>query len=199
MGTEPTAAEPARDGATLEGGDLYTVLGLEPRASAEQVERAYRFCLELYGEGAVATYSLIEPEEAETQRTRVREAYEILSDAARRSAYDAAQGFLPPDAPVLAFPTPAAGAGPAEAELPSALTGADLRRLREARGMSLRHIASVTKIGMRYLEYIEEERFALLPAPVYLRGFLQEYARLVGIDQRRVADAYMSRIPPRKQ
>jgi cytoskeletal protein RodZ len=35
----------------------------------------------------------------------------------------------------------------------------------------------------------------LLPAPVYLRGFLQEYARLVGIDQRRVADAYMSRIP----
>jgi curved DNA-binding protein CbpA len=199
MGTEPTAAEPARDGATLEGGDLYAVLGLEPRASAEQVERAYRFCLELYGEGAVATYSLIEPEEAETQRTRVREAYEILSDTARRSAYDAAQGFLPPDAPLLAFPTPAAGAGPAEAELPAALTGADLRRLREARGMSLRHIASVTKIGMRYLEYIEEDRFALLPAPVYLRGFLQEYARLVGIDQRRVADAYMSRIPPRKQ
>ncbi|MFI4943214.1 MAG: helix-turn-helix domain-containing protein [Burkholderiales bacterium] len=195
MGTEPTAAQPAPDGATVEGGDLYAVLGLEPRASAEQVERAYRFCLELYGEGAVATYSLIEPEEAETQRTRVREAYEILSDAARRSAYDAAQGFLPPDAPLVAFPTPAAGAGPAEAELPATLTGADLRRLREARGMSLRHIASVTKIGMRYLEYIEEDRFALLPAPVYLRGFLQEYARLVGIDQRRVADAYMSRIP----
>jgi curved DNA-binding protein CbpA len=125
----------------------------------------------------------------------VREAYEILSDAARRSAYDAAQGFLPPDAPVLAFPMAAAGPGPAEAELPEALSGADLRRLREARGMSLRHIASVTKIGMRYLEYIEEDRFALLPAPVYLRGFLQEYARLVGIDQRRVADAYMSRIP----
>ena len=195
MGTEPTASELTRDGATLERGDLYAVLGLEPRASAEQVERAYRFCLELYGEGALATYSLLEPEEAEQQRTRVREAYEILSDAARRSAYDAGQGFLPPDAPVLAFPTAAAGPGPAEAELPEALSGADLRRLREARGMSLRHIASVTKIGMRYLEYIEEDRFALLPAPVYLRGFLQEYARLVGIDQRRVADAYMSRIP----
>jgi curved DNA-binding protein CbpA len=195
MGTEPTASELTRDGATLERGDLYAVLGLEPRASAEQVERAYRFCLELYGEGALATYSLLEPEEAEQQRTRVREAYEILSDAARRSAYDAGQGFLPPDAPVLAFPTAAAGPGPAEAELPATLTGADLRRLREARGMSLRHIASVTKIGMRYLEYIEEDRFALLPAPVYLRGFLQEYARLVGSDQRRVAEAYMSRIP----
>ena len=178
---------------------LYAVLGLEPRASAEQVERAYRFCLELYGEGAVATYSLIEPEEAEQQRTRVREAYEVLSDAARRSAYDAAQGFLPPDAPLIPFPSVGVtgGAGAAEAELPAVLTGADLRRLREARGMSLRHIASVTKIGLRYLEYIEDDRFAFLPAPVYLRGFLQEYARLVGIDQRLAAEAYMSRIPPK--
>jgi len=175
---------------------LYSVLGIEPRASGEQVERAYRFCLELYGEGAVATYSLIEPEEAEQQRTRVREAYEVLSDADKRSAYDAAQGYEPP-APMLAFQMAAAapGGGPAVAELPAELAGADLRRLREARGLSLRHIASVTKIGMRYLEYIEEDRFALLPAPVYLRGFLQEYARLVGIDQRRAADAYMSRVP----
>jgi curved DNA-binding protein CbpA len=181
--------------------DLYAVLGLEPRASGEQVERAYRFCLELYGEGAVATYSLIEPEEAEQQRTRVREAYEVLSDAGKRSAYDAEQGFQPPDAPVLPFPASAgaSAASGAEAELPASLTGADLRRLREARGLSLRHIASVTKIGMRYLEYIEEDRFALLPAPVYLRGFLQEYARLVGIDQRRAAEAYLSHIPPRKQ
>jgi flagellar biosynthesis protein FlhG len=182
--------------------DLYSVLGLEPRASGEQVERAYRFCLELYGEGAVATYSLVEPEEAEQQRTRVREAYEILSDAEKRSAYDAQRGFQPPDAPLIPFPIAAggsSGSAAAEAELPASLTGADLRRLREARGLSLRHIASVTKIGMRYLEYIEEDRFALLPAPVYLRGFLQEYARLVGIDQRRAADAYMSRIPARKQ
>jgi cytoskeletal protein RodZ len=77
------------------------------------------------------------------------------------------------------------------------LTGADLRRIREARGISLRHIATVTKIGVRFLSYVEEDRFAFLPAPVYLRGFLQEYARLVGIDPRRAADAYMSRLPPK--
>ena len=63
--------------------------------------------------------------------------------------------------------------------------------------MSLRHIAAVTKIGVRYLEYVEEDRFTLLPAPVYLRGFLLEYARLVGIDPRRAADAYMSRLETR--
>jgi flagellar biosynthesis protein FlhG len=78
------------------------------------------------------------------------------------------------------------------------LTGADLRRIREARGVPLRHIATVTKIGLRFLEYIEEDRFALLPAPVYLRGFLQEYARLVGIEPRAAADAYMGRLAGRK-
>ena len=194
-----TATEPPPPGVPTSGsrpparGDLYSVLGLEPRASREQVERAYRFCLELYGEGSVATYSLLEPAEAEQQRLQVREAYEVLVDVERRRAYDEGQGFLPPDSPVLPFPVPALARPPAE--LPAVLTGADLRKIREARGMSLRHIAAVTKIGLRFLEYVEEDRFALLPAPVYLRGFLLEYARLVGIDPRRAADAYMSRLP----
>ena len=194
-----TATETPPEGVPTSGsrlparGDLYSVLGLEPRASREQVERAYRFCLELYGEGSVATYSLLEPTEAEQQRLRVREAYEVLVDAERRRAYDEGQGFLPPDSAVLAFPVPVSVG--AAAELPAVLTGADLRKIREARGMSLRHIAAVTKIGLRFLEYVEEDRFALLPAPVYLRGFLLEYARLVGIDPRRAADAYMSRLP----
>ncbi|HSD67340.1 MAG TPA: helix-turn-helix domain-containing protein [Vicinamibacteria bacterium] len=176
--------------------DLYAVLGLEPRASREQVERAYRFSLELYGEGSLATYSLLDPTEAEEQRLRVRDAYEVLVDEERRRAYDEAQGFLPPDAPILPFPTSASAA--TAAALPTALTGADLRRIREARGVSLRHIAAVTKIGVRFLEYVEEDRFAFLPPPVYLRGFLQEYARLVGIDARHAADAYMSRLPAKR-
>jgi flagellar biosynthesis protein FlhG len=194
--TDPSPSGPPASGdrhPSSGGEDLYAVLGLEPRASREQVERAYRFCLELYAEGSLATYSLLDPTEAEQQRLRVREAYEVLGDEERRRAYDEAQGFLPPDSPVLPFPAPAS-AGP-EAELPAVLTGADLRKIREARGISLRHIAAVTKIGVRFLEYLEEDRFNFLPAPVYLRGFLQEYARLVGIDPRRAADAYMSRLP----
>lgn len=196
MATErPADAGASGFGLAPPRGDLYSVLGLEPRASREQVERAYRFCVELYGEGALATYSLLEPAEAEAERARVREAYDVLSDDEKRQAYDSAQGFLPPERPVLPFPTPAHARGE-EAELPAVLTGEDLRRIRESRGVSLRHIASVTKIGLRFLEYLEEDRFAFLPAPVYLRGFLQEYARLVGIDPRRTADAYMSRLPP---
>jgi cytoskeletal protein RodZ len=97
---------------------------------------------------------------------------------------------------VVPFPTtPEAGAE--EVDLPEVLTGPDLKRIREARGVSLRHMANVTKIGTRFLEYIEEDRFGFLPAPVYLRGFLQENARMVSLDPRRVAEAYMKRLPAR--
>jgi flagellar biosynthesis protein FlhG len=91
----------------------------------------------------------------------------------------------------------AAEPGAEPAALPAILSGTELRRIREARGVTLRHMANVTKIGTRFLEYIEEDRFAFLPAPVYLRGFLQEYARIVSLDPRGVADAYMSRLPAR--
>jgi len=62
------------------------------------------------------------------------------------------------------------------------------------RGDSLRQIANASKVGVRYLEYIEQDRFAYLPAPVYLRGFLQEYARMVGLDPRRVTESYLSQM-----
>ncbi len=176
--------------------DLYGVLGLEPRATSEQLERAYRFCLELYAEGSLATYSLLDPSEAEAQRHRVKEAYDVLVDPEKRRAYDENHGFQPP-APgsVVPFPTPASRQGAGEGALE--ITGPALRRVREARGLSLRHISNTTKIGIRFLEYIEDDRHAFLPAPVYLRGFLSEYARLVGLEPRRVVEAYLARMKPK--
>ncbi len=183
----------------------YDILGLDPRASRERVEKAYRFCLEMYGENAMATYSLLDGEEVEAARVRIREAYEVLSDPPRRREYDLSLGIAPAGAPLLPFPSPAGTppqealseeAVPSELDLPPGpVTGADLRRLREGRGVSLREIAQASKIGIRFLEYIEADRFPFLPAPVYLRGFLQEYAKVVGLDPRRTAEAYMARVP----
>lgn len=185
-----------------EGEDYYRVLGLEPQASRDQVERAYRFCLEMYGEGALATYSLLEDDEIETTRARVRAAYQVLGDPARRREYDQSRGLVSADSPLLPFPaSPLRGdepIAPADTpDLPDVLTGADLKRIREARGVSLRDIATQSKIGMRFLEYIEEDRVPFLPAPVYLRGFLQEYARVVGLDSAKVVQAYMARLSKR--
>ncbi len=191
----------------------YATLGLDPRASREQVEKAYRFQSEMYGEGALATYSLLAAEDVRAARTRIATAYEVLADPARRREYDISLG-LGSASLLLSFPsTPAVraatGSGatdrqepqepplplPAPPALPEVVSGADLRKIRESRGVSLRGIALVTKIGVRYLEYIEEDRLALLPAPVYLRGVLMEYGRALGLDPLRTAESYMARLP----
>lgn len=200
----------------------YSVLGVDSRATREQVEQAYRFCLDMYKEGALATYSLLPMDEVNAIRARIAMAYEVLSDPGRRREYDLGLGIVASSAPLLPFPAPAAlgpsrtpaaappatesaSAAPALApaprvtpELPAQVTGAELKRIREGRGIPLREIALASKIGLRFLEYIEEDRVAMLPAPVYLRGFLMEYARALGLDPRRTAEAYMVNLPPKR-
>jgi cytoskeletal protein RodZ len=71
-----------------------------------------------------------------------------------------------------------------------------LRRQREVREISLRDIADRTKISFRYLEAMEADRFDLLPAPVFAKGFLREYARYVGLSPDDVVNHYLSEHHP---
>ena len=71
--------------------------------------------------------------------------------------------------------------------------GARLRRARLARGLEIEDVAGVTKINPTYLRFLEDERFADLPAVVYVRGFVSAYARLLGLDPAQVAPSYVSR------
>lgn len=67
-----------------------------------------------------------------------------------------------------------------------------LRRQREMREISLRDIADRTKISLRYLQAMEDNRFDLLPAPIFAKGFLREYARYVGLSPDEVVNHYLS-------
>ncbi len=70
--------------------------------------------------------------------------------------------------------------------------GSWLRREREIREIPLHEIAEVTKISIRYLEALEQDRFDVLPAPVFAKGFLKEYARYVGLDPDDVINSYLT-------
>ena len=72
-------------------------------------------------------------------------------------------------------------------------SGAAIKMLREQRGLSLRNVADISKVGIRYLELIEEENFQKLPVRAYTRGFLQLYAKVLGCDPQRVCDDYLKR------
>jgi len=80
----------------------------------------------------------------------------------------------------------------AQTTLPSELAtfGEELRREREIRGISLKEIADATKISKRFLEAIERNDHKTLPAPVFTRGFVREYARYVGLNADEMVNRY---------
>jgi cytoskeleton protein RodZ len=68
--------------------------------------------------------------------------------------------------------------------------GEELRREREIRGISLKEIADATKISRRFLEAIEHNDHKTLPAPVFTRGFVREYARYLGLNAEEMVNRY---------
>ncbi|QEE30912.1 helix-turn-helix domain-containing protein [Terriglobus albidus] len=69
--------------------------------------------------------------------------------------------------------------------------GEQLRRARAERGISLEMISERTKIAVRHLESLEEERFKDLPGGVFNRGMVRSYARVVGLDEQEWHDRFM--------
>lgn len=58
-----------------------------------------------------------------------------------------------------------------------------LRREREAKGLSVKQVMEDTKISRRILVALEEGDRASLPHPVYTKGFVRNYARLLGLGE----------------
>ncbi|NOK19558.1 helix-turn-helix domain-containing protein [Corallococcus carmarthensis] len=77
---------------------------------------------------------------------------------------------------------------PADAEF----NGELLRRVREARGLSIQQLADRTRISVRHLENVEADRYTALPTTVYLRGILMNLARELGLDPLRVSKSYLA-------
>jgi hypothetical protein len=79
-------------------------------------------------------------------------------------------------------------------QLDRAAPGAYLRQCRETQGLSLADMTERTRI--RILDLIEGERFDVLPPEVYLRGYLFEYARELGVpDIADFAKCYLAKAP----
>lgn len=76
--------------------------------------------------------------------------------------------------------TPAAAKGP----------GAMLRRAREDLRLAPENVASILRLSARQILQLEEDDYASLPGPTYVRGYLRSYAQLLGLSPDRVVDVY---------
>jgi len=207
------AVQPPRtDGDVLPSDSHYELLEVPPTASFEDIRRANRRIRDIYGAESIAVSGLYDPASLEAVHRRLDLAYTTLMDAAKRKEYDLE---LFPDGVPMPVSQPPVVLGeapppraPAKVDDPATLaarppmpeiaattefTGPLLRQIREAVGVELREIAEKSKIGMAYLHALEGEVFAKLPAAVYVRGFLAEYARALGLDAERVKQTYLAR------
>lgn len=200
---------PALDGDVLPSDSHYDLLEVAPTASFEDIRRANRRIRDVYGAESIAIAGLYDPAGLEAVHRRLDLAYTTLMDAAKRKEYD--HELFPDGVPMPPQAVPTAVAAdpasrPERPEVPAALrppmpelgprteySGAVLRQIREALGIELRELSERSKIGMAYLAALEAEQFTKLPAPVYVRGFLVEYARILGLDGLRVKDTYLER------
>ena len=188
---------------------LYEVLEIDPGASDEDIRRSFKRMREMYAADSMVVCGLYTPERLDVVHARIDEAYDTLLDPDKRKLYDVK---LFPDG-IPTRPTPTSGTAavepsspakadstPVKVQLPepiidanTEITGELLKKLREARGIDIAEIAQRTKVSVHHLRSIEEETWGAMPAQVYLRGFLVEFARFLRLDVQHVTRSYLAR------
>ena len=166
----------------------FEALELSPDAQLSEVRNSYLHLKSLYSNDSIVTAAIAYELSEEKQHDiveQIEEAYTKLADFFANKDSDPAGSEKPSF--VL------------DEELRQYLSGITsfsgelLREIREKLGVNLKDMAVFTKIRKQYFEDIEREKFSSLPAEVYLRGYVMEYAKYLSLDPVKVAVDYLNR------
>lgn len=69
--------------------------------------------------------------------------------------------------------------------------GANLKRERELRAISLEEISKTTKISVRLLTAIEMDRYDIFPEGIFRKSFIKSYAKYLGMNEDKVLQEYL--------
>lgn len=81
----------------------------------------------------------------------------------------------------------------------STYTGEFLKSIREYKNVTVERLAEMTKISKTYITNIESEQLDNLPALVYVRGFVYQYAKMLKLNPDHVASSYIHHIKTKQQ
>ena len=73
--------------------------------------------------------------------------------------------------------------------------GTKMKRAREQRGVSLRQIATATKISVAALEALERNDISRLPGGIFSRAFVRSYALEIGLDPEQTVREFIAQFP----
>lgn len=200
----------------LETLDFYKILEVSPNVSQGEIRKAYERAKKTYNRDSIAIYSLLDENEIEEVSRLIDKAYQTIGNEKGRREYDRILGcaeveeaktkepssyehLSKPGTPL--HPGMTKPLGPDQREKIEKMisqsgfeyTGPALREIRETLGLDIREISLRTKVSHTNLHFVEAENYAHLPAQVYLKGFVSEYAKCLGLDALRVLEDYVNR------
>ena len=79
---------------------------------------------------------------------------------------------------------------------PAIISLTPLRTLREGQGRSVEDIASALRLSQAQINALEDSRWDALPGAAYVKGFLRNYARHLGVDAQAYIDDYTAQTQP---
>ncbi len=183
--------------------NYYELLEIYPGASEEEVRRAFKQIKSWFGLDAIACQGICSDSERDHFQKLAEIAHSQLVDRSKRREYDKLNfpnGFtIASDEEIRKKKSIAGKVTATQESLPKVeltdddfVDGLFLAKIRTRRNVDLEDISNRARVSMRYLKAIEENRFDDLPAAVFTRGFVIEFARFLKINPVQAASDFMS-------
>ncbi len=196
--------------------NYYEILEITENATQQEIHAAYAKARETYSADNKALSTIFSPVEALELRTLIEEAFEVLSNNTFRNIYEKrllANTFLESDLTAEAIKS--ASADLFERAIPPQIrtepelapvvdqslenewaakkewTGQDIKKVREYRKLSFDELTDITKINPWYIAALEDMDPANLPVEVFVRGYILQVSKALGLKERVVTDSYM--------
>ncbi|MCB0394133.1 MAG: helix-turn-helix domain-containing protein [Bdellovibrionales bacterium] len=180
----------------------YEILEIDANASEEEIHKAFLKAKTTYSPSNPALYSIFTEEEAQAFLTLIDEAYAVLGNSDRRRVYDEKlkngtverrETKKQTESTISSRPASFTKDEAIEEEIKSqdCFDGSFLQKIREYKKISVEEMCHITRIGRNYVEAIESNNFHSLPAPVFVRGFIVQISKTLGLEHKKVADSYM--------
>lgn len=193
--------------------NYYDILEISPHSPQHEVTSAYERAKLTYSGENPAIYTIFSDDEARNLLRLVEEAYSVLGNKTLRALYDEKIGQSGVKREELSFDSlktesrtqfPSMKKAPAEKieynidpQMEKRLSeetncdGEFLKTVREYKKIPLERLSEITKISAYYISSVEKMDPKSLPAAVFVRGYVAQVCKVLGLDEKRVCDSYM--------
>lgn len=77
-------------------------------------------------------------------------------------------------------------------EQPQEKPGAILASIRKEKGFSTDYVASKLHLRVRVIEHLEQDEYTNMPEPVFIKGYLRAYAKLLNVSHEPLLETFSS-------